>query len=192
MATLMESPAIQSDSVADRSLSHLESFFQSLAAAGASALLLDFDGTLAPMRVDPAKVRPWAGVVSLLNEIQESGHTRIVIITGRPANAVASQLGLRNTPEVWGLHGAERLYPDGRCVREELPASGQALLDAARLQVRRALPDVRVEEKRNAIAIHWRGKPARFRESTQSRALNALLPFTNTNGVKLLQFDGGD
>jgi len=191
MATLMESPAVQIDTAPECSSTQLESFFQSLAAANESALLMDFDGTLAPIRVDPSKVRPWAGVVSLLNEIQGSGRTRLAIVTGRSANEVASQLGMYDAPEIWGLHGAERLYPDGRCVRDELLASDQALLDAARLRVRHALPDARFEEKRNAVVVHWRGKPARLIQSTQSRALKALLPYTNTNGVKLLQFDGG-
>ena len=191
MAKRLDSLAIQLDPAAVRSSNSLESFFRLLAVANQSALLLDFDGTLAPMRVDPSKVRPWAGVVSLLNQIQASGRTRLAIITGRTAKEVESQLGMRETPEIWGLHGAERLCPDGSCVRDELPASDQALLEAARSRVHSALPDVRVEEKRNGVVVHWRGKPARFIQSAQSRALNALLPFTNTNGFKILQFDGG-
>jgi trehalose 6-phosphate phosphatase len=191
MASRLELPVVQIDPAADRSLNHLEPFFQSLAAANQSALLLDFDGTLAPMRVDPSKVRPWAGVVRLLQEIQDSGRTRLAIVTGRSANEVVFQLGMRDAPEIWGLHGAERLCVDGSWMREELPASDQSLLEAARLRIRLALPDARVEEKRNGVVVHWRGKPARFKQSIQSRALNALLPFTNTNGVRLLQFDGG-
>ncbi len=35
-----------------------EEFFQSVADSPESALLLDYDGTLAPFRIDPAKVRP--------------------------------------------------------------------------------------------------------------------------------------
>lgn len=191
MASRLELPAIQIDPAMDRSLNRLEPFFQSLVRANQSALLLDFDGTLAPMRVDPSKVHPWAGVVNLLQEIQESGRTRLAIVTGRSANEVVLQLGMRDAPEVWGLHGAERLCVDGSWVREELPSSDQSLLEAARSRVRIALPEARVEEKRNGVVVHWRGKPARFIQSIQSRALHVLLPFTNTNGVRLLQFDGG-
>ena len=54
----------------------------------------------------------------------------MVVITGRPAKEIAPLL--RGYPpvvdpmlEVWGLHGAERLYPDGRRELEEAPPETQ-------------------------------------------------------------------
>ena len=82
-------------------------------------MLLDFDGTLARFRVDRFKARPWAGVRELLGCIQEQGRTRMAVVTGRPAAEIAPLLGLEPPLEVWGLHGAERLYPDGRRELEE-------------------------------------------------------------------------
>jgi trehalose-phosphatase len=169
----------------------LDEFFQSVNAASESLLLLDFDGTLAPFRVDPSKVRPWAGIVNLLDKIQQAGRTRLAIITGRPAGDVASQLGMDNAPEIWGLHGAERLYPDGRLEEEELIADEQALLEAARSAVREARLGVRVEEKRNAVVVHWRGKSPHSIHAARSRALKLLRPFADNPAMKLLQFDGG-
>jgi trehalose 6-phosphate phosphatase len=191
MATLIESPTTRVDAAAESSATGLELFFQSLIVASKSALLLDFDGTLAPMRVDPSKVRPWAGVADLLSEIQKAGRTRLAIISGRPAQDVASQMEMRNPPEIWGLHGAERLYPDGRLELQELPVRDQALLKAAQSAVRENFVALRIEEKRNAVAVHWRGKPPQSREATKRNALALLLPFATANGVSLLQFDGG-
>ena len=169
----------------------LEAFFQSVTEARQSTLLLDFDGTLAPFRVDPSKVRPWAGVASLLDEIQQTNRTRLAIITGRPAGDVASQLGLRNALEIWGLHGAERLYPDGHLEQEELVGDEQELLAAARSTVREAQLGVRVEEKRNAVVVHWRGKSPHSIQTIRTRALKLLRPFADAAGMNLLQFDGG-
>ena len=36
-------------------------------------MLLDYDGTLAPFRVDRFQALPWAGVRDLLNQIQNQG-----------------------------------------------------------------------------------------------------------------------
>lgn len=169
----------------------LESFFRSVALADVSALLLDFDGTLAPFRVDPSKARLWTGVADLLEQIQQTGRTRLAIVTGRPAGDVASKLGTQHAIEIWGLHGAERLYADGRLDPPELIGDEESLLDRARAAVREAELGVRIEEKRNAIALHWRGMQPRSIQAARSRALKLLRSFTGNAGVKLLQFDGG-
>jgi len=169
----------------------VDDFFRSVAASAECALLLDFDGTLAPFRLDPRKVRPWAGIVGLLDRIQQAGRTRVAIVTGRPASDVASQLGLRHTPEIWGLHGAERLYPDGRLDEEELIGNEQVLLADARSAVHEARLGVRIEEKRNAVVVHWRGKSPHSIQSVRTRATQLLRPFAGMEGMNLLQFDGG-
>jgi trehalose 6-phosphate phosphatase len=169
----------------------LVDFFQSVTTVDQSVLLLDFDGTLAPFRVDPSKVRPWAGVTRLLDQIQKAERTRLAIVTGRSAEEVASQMGMNTVPEIWGLHGAERLYPDGRLEQEDLIADEQAVLEAARAAIHGARLGVRVEEKRNAVVVHWRGKPLRSIHAVQTRALSLLGPFAELAGMKLLQFDGG-
>jgi trehalose-phosphatase len=173
----------------------LNYFLASVAIADQSALLLDFDGTLAPFRIDPSKVRPWAGVTKLLNDIQQTGRTRIAIISGRPARDVALQLGMPTPPEIWGLHGAERLLPDGRVEVDDLLPQQRTSLDAARrsllatgLVVKFGL---RLEEKRNAIAVHWRGKSEHSARMARQRISDVFSPFAEEVGMKLLQFDGG-
>lgn len=173
----------------------LDDFFALVAVAGQSALLLDFDGTLAPFRIDPAKVRPWAGVTRLLDDIQQAGRTRIAIISGRPARDVALQLGMPRPPEIWGLHGAERLLPDGRVEMDDLHPQQQTALDAARRSLLTSgLPGkfgLRLEEKWNAIAVHWRGKSEHSAKAARQRISSVLNPFAAETGMKLLQFDGG-
>ena len=173
----------------------LRSFFHTLAAASHSALLLDFDGTLAPFRRDPAKVRPWAGVPALLNQIQQTGKTRIVLVSGRPAQNVASQLALATPLEAWGLHGAERLWPDGRVEFEKLPLRQQLLLNAARTALQEGgyltRQGVRLEAKWNAVVLHWRGLPARQAAAVREGALRVLRPIADEGAFEVLLFDGG-
>jgi trehalose 6-phosphate phosphatase len=193
LATLTEWPECEVETVSNSTLAplKLEDFFQSLAAASKSALLLDFDGTLAPFRIDPSKVRPWAGVANLLEKIQTAGRTRLAIITGRPARDVESQLGLRNGLEIWGLHGVEHIYPDGRLEREELLPDEQPIIDAARNAISTARLGLRVEEKPNAVVVHWRGKPSQSIHSLRQHLLDLMQPFVGVAGVRLLEFDGG-
>src|SRR5580658_1350141 len=77
-------------------------------------LLLDYDGTLSAFRLDRFRARPWAGVRELLRRIQRNGRTTMAVVTGRPAHESAPMLELDPALEVWVLHGAEHLYPDGR------------------------------------------------------------------------------
>ncbi len=169
----------------------LRPFLKRVATAPHSALLLDFDGTLAPFRVDPAAVRPWAGVRDLLNAIHRQGRTRVAVVSGRPARQVARQLGLQSPVEIWGLHGAERLRPDGEVEKEILPAAQIDALVSARRCVREAGMSLRLEEKWNAVVVHWRGKSPQVADMARARMLSMLTPFSEATGMALLAFDGG-
>jgi trehalose-phosphatase len=173
----------------------VQEFFSTFTRAKSALLLLDYDGTLAPFRVDRFKARPWAGVRALLNRIHEPGRsgltTRIVFISGRPAREIGPLLGLRAPVEVWGLHGAERLYADGRRELEEPPAATGAKLNELRAQLRRDSFGGLFEDKPNAVVMHWRGasefKARKIAE--KSRALFA--PLVHLEGLTLLEFESG-
>ena len=197
MPTLMECETEDaSDSLELRSIdAQLDDFLALVAASDRSALLLDFDGTLAPFRIDPTKVKPWAGVTKLLGDIQRTGRTRIAIISGRPARDVALQLGMPSPPEIWGLHGAERMLPTGRVDTDDLFPRQRVALEAAKsaLQTEGLVnrQGLRLEEKWNAIAVHWRGKSEHSARTARQQMSKILSPFAEEAGMKLLQFDGG-
>jgi trehalose 6-phosphate phosphatase len=176
-----------------RTKSTIDGFIQSVAEARQSALLLDFDGTLAPFRIDPSKVQMWTGVQELLQKIQDAHCTRIAVVTGRPAKEAALLLQLRAPLEIWGVHGAERLYTDGRLEQDELLAAQQQTLTTARnlLKATRWKRGIRIEDKWNAVVLHWRGAAVRSAYAAQMRALHLLRPFAEHTGMELLQFDGG-
>lgn len=154
-------------------------------------LLLDYDGTLAPFRVDRFKARPWAGVRELLAEIQRQGQTRIAVITGRPAAEIEPMLGLDLPLEVWGLHGAERLYPDGRRQLEQAPPATQARLQELREFLQRDSLGGLFEDKANGVVMHWRGVSRRKAEQIEQRTRELFEPLARMEGLALLDFEAG-
>jgi trehalose-phosphatase len=115
----------------------------------------------------------------------------MVAITGRPAAEIAPLLGLETPLEVWGLHGAERLYPDGRRELEDAPASTRARLDDLRERLRRDSLGGLFEDKANGAVMHWRGaSPAKARViEERTRAL--FEPLARLDGLGLLEFEAG-
>jgi trehalose-phosphatase len=169
----------------------LEEFFSALRGAQNSFLFLDYDGTLAPFRLDRFTARPWLGVRELLAQIQQQGRTRMTMITGRPAQEIRPLLGLEPPLEVWGLHGAERIHVDGRRELEDAGAETQAKLEALREQLRRDSLGGLFEDKANGVVMHWRGtSPARAKQiERRTRAL--FEPMARMDGLMLLDFEYG-
>lgn len=169
----------------------LRKFFDSLAGAAKPLLLLDYDGTLAGFRLDRFKARPWAGVRELLTTIQRQGRTHLSIISGRPPQEVADLLALEAPVEVWGLHGAERLYPDGRRELEELPPATSAKLDELRRQLHRDAFGGLFEDKPNAAVMHWRGRSPQRARLIEQRTRQLFEPLAQRDDLTLLKFEAG-
>src|SRR5271169_5913032 len=105
----------------------LQEFFRDVARARESALMLDYDGTLAGFRQNRDEALPYPGVSELLQEIMATGRTRVVLITGRRAHELVPLLDVSPHPEIWGTHGLERLRIDGSYEMEPID---QYTLDA--------------------------------------------------------------
>src|SRR5207249_9082494 len=98
-------------------------FFRTLSAAKQRVLMLDYDGTVAPFSRDRRKALPYPTVPVLLAEIINTCGTRLIIVSGRSARDIPRLLRIQPSPEIWGSHGVERLYPDGRY--EEIDVSDE-------------------------------------------------------------------
>ncbi|MGH9589534.1 MAG: trehalose-phosphatase, partial [Terracidiphilus sp.] len=169
----------------------LEAFFAVLSRTGRPLLLLDYDGTLAPFCADRFQARPWVGVRELLSRIQLQGRTGIAVISGRPAEEVARLLDLTPSPEIWGLHGAERLHADGRRELEQIPEEIQSRLDGLRERLKRDSFGGLFEDKPNAVVMHWRGASPDQAAEIESRTLALFQPLTDMGGLSLLKFEAG-
>jgi trehalose 6-phosphate phosphatase len=169
----------------------LDRFFGAFAGATKALLLLDYDGTLAPFRVDRFRARPWAGVRDLLTGIQRQRRSRIVVVTGRPASEIAPLLAVASPLEVWGLHGAERLHTDGRRELAQLRPTTQAKLDELCAQLRRDSLGGLFEVKSNAAVMHWRGIPAGRAKAIEKRTRALFEPLAQLDGLALMEFESG-
>ena len=169
----------------------LEAFFDRFSGGAYPLLLLDYDGTLAPFRLNRFEARPFAGVRELLTLIQNQKKTRMVVITGRPAEEIAPLLALAQPLEVWGLHGAERLYPDGRHELQLAPKATHAKLEELKGRLRRDALGGLFEDKANGAVMHWRGH-ARHTQVLIERRTRALFePLATLDGLALLEFESG-
>ena len=170
----------------------LAAFYERVADAPGRVLMLDYDGTLAPFHVEPARAVPYPEVAAAVERIVGGEATRVVIVSGRPADEVPPLLSLSKRPEIWGSHGWERLLPDGRRVVEQPDSRARGALAAAVERVADLLQDgARLERKLASVALHGRGLPDRAVEDLKARAGRAWQPFAAEGVVEILTFDGG-
>jgi trehalose 6-phosphate phosphatase len=169
----------------------VEQFMESVAQSPVSALLLDYDGTLAPFCLNRQQALPYPGVTALLQEIIVHGRTHVVIVTGRNAHEVIPLLAVHPSPEIWGCHGLERLRPDGTCETPRVEERVLRALAEADRWVRHQGLHKRTEFKTGAVAIHWRGLEEAAVAQTRAQVLLGWLPIAQNAPLELLEFDGG-
>jgi len=175
-----------------QSTSEIKRFLSSVQKARQSALLLDYDGTIAPFVVERSHAKPYAGVVDLLQTIIASGHTRVVIVTGRSASDIVTLLGLDPAPEIWGAHGFQRLRPGGSL--SETSVVSDKACDALR-EARNWLSSLGLEPqtefKPGGVAVHWRRLSADVRDEIRENVLRGWFPIAQKSSMWILEFDGG-
>lgn len=174
-----------------REAESLEKFFDSLQGFENPLLLLDYDGTLADFRINRFQARPWAGVRELLMQVQRDNRTRLMVITGRPAGEINPMLQLDTPVEVWGLHGAEHLLVDGTREMQPAPAEAIAKLDELRELLHRDSFGGLIEDKPNAVVMHWRGHTPRQVQSIERKTRALFEPAAQVTGLSLLPFEAG-
>jgi len=166
-------------------------FFTQIAGQRPRALLLDYDGTLAPFQVrrDQALVDP--KLRDAVESICRAGRTRVVIISGRALRDLIPLLDLEPLPELWGCHGWERLLPDGEYHAPDSSPGVRKALEAAGQWIASAGLDGRCERKPTSLAVHWRGLDAAASEQLRDRVSAAWAPLAGESGIALHDFDGG-
>jgi len=169
----------------------LRRFLDELSRSAHSALALDYDGTLAPFRIDRFQAFPYPGIRERIRALVASGRTRVVLISGRRAEEVRDLLGVAPPPEIWGQHGGQRLHPDGRSEMVAMKDSDRATLEEANAWLRSEGLEHLAELKPQGIAVHWRGLSAKNAAAMGARVQQAFAPLAGRSGMSLLEFDGG-
>ena len=172
-------------------LHKLQQFFKLFANAPAPLLMLDYDGTLAPLSARREQAFPYPGVRELLQTIVVSWRTRLVIVSSRRVPDVATLLGLDPCPEIWSLHGLQLRRCDGSAQIDILPQdTTEALGYADQWLCYQNLRDL-AEFKEGSIAVYWRGLDQCLTEELRGRVLLGWRQIAKSGGLGLLELDGG-
>jgi trehalose 6-phosphate phosphatase len=119
----------------------------------------DFDGTLAPLVLDPEDSRLIDGALDALTELARRG-AQIAVITGRDARTVLRLGELDAVPgiTVAGLYGLET-WTAGELTTPETPPELEALRERLPAAIEAGGPDVWIEDKRLSLVVHFRRAP---------------------------------
>jgi trehalose-phosphatase len=120
-------------------------------------LLLDFDGTLAPIRPRPEQARLSKSVTRLLRSIHRHSSVRLAVISGRGLQDLRRKVGVRG---IWyaGTHGYALTTPRGKRI-SALSAAQRASVTKALRELRAGLKGLRgiqLEPKEATVAVHYR------------------------------------
>ncbi|HTC46770.1 MAG TPA: trehalose-phosphatase [Candidatus Aquilonibacter sp.] len=168
----------------------VESFLKAVARAPQSLLMLDYDGTLAPFHKNRMEALPYPGIVPLLRELMSTGKMRVVIVSGREGTEIIPLLGIQPHPEIWGLHGLQRLRTDGSEELSRLDETTIENLSAAKgWAISQNLRQF-LELKFGSIVVHWRDLDESLAQSIRQRVMPAWTEIAK-RGLDLMEFDGG-
>lgn len=132
-------------------------FFKKLERARKVALFLDFDGTLVPIRENPAECFLSEEMKKLLRSLAETERISLMILSGRSLSDVRKRVGIRSI-YYGGNHGFDIAGPGVRYTYgRALSAKPYVVLARDLLKSKTAEIDgVRVEDKRYSVSLHFR------------------------------------
>ncbi|NUU03262.1 trehalose-phosphatase [Herbaspirillum robiniae] len=152
----------------------------------ADALFLDFDGTLVDLAPQPEDIVVPPELITLLQRIQQESDGALAIVSGRPLDQLDFFLAPLRLPMA-GVHGAERRTADGRII--QLPVADVHHLRERLLPLVTAHPDLQLELKRGALALHYRHAPHLEQRciETMMEALRHEPGFSMLNGKMVVE-----
>jgi trehalose-phosphatase len=169
----------------------VEFLLEKVSRAPRSLLMLDYDGTIAPFRKNRDQAFPYPGFSLLLQEIVCTGRTRVVVISGRDAGEIVPLLDIEPRPEIWGLHGLQRLKPDDSVELLPLDEPTKEALSSAENWLHYQDLQETAEFKTGSIAVHWRGLGECEAQALRGRVLLGWKPIAKQTHLHLMEFDGG-
>ena len=125
----------------------------------AIALFLDVDGTLLEIAAEPRAVRVPDELRARLSALQRAGGGALALVSGRAIADLDALFAPLTLPSA-GLHGFEHRGASGAYGTRPTPSA--VALESARqamLQLARRHPGLLVEDKKFALALHYRGAP---------------------------------
>eukprot|EP00608_Synchroma_pusillum_P006938 CAMPEP_0198426738 /NCGR_PEP_ID=MMETSP1452-20131203/5448_1 /TAXON_ID=1181717 /ORGANISM="Synchroma pusillum, Strain CCMP3072" /LENGTH=359 /DNA_ID=CAMNT_0044147111 /DNA_START=36 /DNA_END=1115 /DNA_ORIENTATION=- len=153
-------------------------------------LLLDYDGTLAPIVNDPSKAFMPDATRHVLEELPKYCTTGV--ITGRSVEKITAFVGVDNLIYA-GSHGFDIVGPDSSHIRHQVAAEHLPRLSVLRQQLEELIVDIpgaSVEDNLFAVTVHYRNcseehVPLLF--ARLDRMLSAQEGFRRGSGKKVVE-----
>jgi trehalose 6-phosphate phosphatase len=148
---------------------------------GNTALFLDIDGTLLDMARTPDRVKVPHDLLRALQSLSQELSGAFAFVSGRSLESI-DRLFSPFRPAAIGAHGGEIRGADGRVVREP------ALPDAVRrvfAGLADNIPGLLLEDKRCALALHYRLAPEA--QPVLTSAMHKHAPLFEAEKVHILQ-----
>ncbi|CAL4094394.1 unnamed protein product [Meganyctiphanes norvegica] len=135
------------------------------------ALLLDYDGTLAPIAPHPDLAKMPEDTRRLLERLSHMKDVNVAIISGRSLENVKSMVGIQGITYA-GNHGMDILHPDGNTFKHPVPKEYEDQLEILKDRLKNELCQDGdwVENKGNAFTYHYRSVPDNKKEFINSKA----------------------
>ena len=164
-----------------------EQFWSELEAAGNRLLMIDYDGTIAPFRINQKLAYPYPGTIELLRNILRNKRNRVAIISGRSLSE------LKDFIRIEGIHlfGSYGLEEELNGFQESYRISGEEkeILEQGRLRVEKEGINGRIEEKPYSIAFHVRG--IKNGNLLIGRVKQVWKPLEKPGSISVVPFNGG-
>jgi trehalose 6-phosphate phosphatase len=158
------------------------------------ALMLDYDGTLAPIIDEPGKAYPLKGIELLLKQLSQSHRIHLAIVSGRSVEQLIHFLKplLCCNVVFCGYHGGEIYVPQTQTFLSPIQDTGWSQLIQAftsqlvsRLQTQGLQhPSLVIEEKKVAVALHYKLADS----TTQHQVIQLFNTLFSENPVYAEQF----
>jgi len=162
-------------------MGELGSAVEAFAARARVLVAVDFDGTLAPFVLDPLQARAVPGGLEVLLAAAGLDGVTVAVVSGRDLKTLSAITGIgpKDAVILIGSHGAQLNLDDNADLR---PGSDADSLDeqaTARLSllsdefeaIRSRYPEVRLEHKPSAVALHTRGVDSSVAAAATTAAL---------------------
>lgn len=134
------------------------------------ALLLDYDGTLAPIAPHPDLAQMPPETRRVLERLSHMPDVNIAIISGRSLENVRSMVGIEGITYA-GNHGFEIIHPDGTMFMHPVPHEFQVQLETLKQRLEEVCVDgAWLENKGSCITFHYREVPKEKEAAITNRA----------------------
>ena len=150
---------------------------------GRAGLVLDFDGVLAPIVIDPTTSAMPDRVARSLARLA-GGLGLVAVISGRPVGFLEERVQAPGVP-LLGSYGIEQSFDGARQIAPEAQEWLGPVREAEQKlqELLAGLPGIWVEEKSVSVAVHWRQAPDRDVATHQVRRATARV--SDETGLRL-------